>query len=215
MMHVRPGVHVVTTERRYKGKVYRSHLLRRSYREGGKVKKQTVANLTSLGEDVVNVIRQALRGNQVAPVESLFEAVASPHHGHVEAVMRAIKRLGFDNLIASRPSRQRDLVVAMVVARVLVPDSKLATTRWWHTTTLPATLGVTDADEVDLYGAMDWLLKRQDHIEKRLATRHLDNDGLALYDLSSSYFEGTTCPLAALGTTAMGKKESCKSTTGY
>jgi transposase len=117
-----------------------------------------------------------------------------------------MQRLGFENLIASRPSRQRDLVVAMVVARILDPDSKLATTRWWHTTTLPVMLDVADADEDDLYAAMDWLLKSQDRIEKKLAARHLQNDGLALYDLSSSYFEGVTCPLAAFGHNRDGKK---------
>lgn len=201
-----PGVHVVTTERRRNGKTYRSHLLRRSYRENGKVKKQTVANLTSLGEEVVALVRMALRGEQVARVDTLFEAIASPHHGHVEAVRIAMRRLGFAELIASRPSRERDIVIALVAARILEPDNKLATTRWWHGTTLPSDLGVSDADEDDLYGAMDWLLARQDQIEKRLAARHLKNDGLALYDLSSSYFEGVTCPLAALGHSRDDKK---------
>ena len=199
-------MHVVTTSRVYKGKTYRSHLLRRSYREDGKVKKQTIANLTSLGDDVVNLIRKALRGEHVAPVHEVFEAIASPHHGHVQAVLLAMRRLGFQDIIASRPSRQRDLVVAMVVAQILEPDSKLATTRWWHVTTLPAMLGVTDADEDALYDAMDWLLEAQARIEKKLAARHLDNDGLALYDLTSSYFEGVTCPLAALGHNRDGKK---------
>ena len=197
---------MVTTTRRYKGKTYRSHLLRRSYREDGKVKKETVANLTSLGDDLVTLIRRALRGDHVAAADEVFEVVASPHHGHVQAVLLAMRRLGFQDLVASRPSRQRDVVVAMVVAQILEPDSKLATTRGWHLTTLPAMLGVADADEDDLYHAMDWLLARQDRIEKKLATRHLDNNALALYDLSSSYFEGVTCPLAALGYNRDGKK---------
>ena len=107
--------------------------------------------------------------------------------------------LGFDNLIASRCTRERDLVVAMVAARILEPESKLATTRWWHTTTLPGDLGVADATEDDLYAAMDWLLDRQGRIEKKLAARHLEEGGLVLYDLSSSYFEGNACPLAARG----------------
>jgi hypothetical protein len=193
------SVHVVTTERRYKGKIYRSHLLRRSFRERGKVKKETVANLTALGDEVVEIIRAALHGKQMAPVEDIFESIRSPHHGHVKAIRIAMKQLGFDSLIAARPSRERDLVVAMVAARILEPDSKLATRRWWDTTTLPEVLGVTDADEDELYVAMDWLLERQKRIEKKLAARHLKKGGLVLYDLSSSYFEGVTCPLAALG----------------
>jgi len=111
----------------------------------------------------------------------------------------AIRQLGFEKLLSSRPSPERDLVVAMVAARILEPESKLATTRWWHTTTIPDELGVVDATEDDLYQAMDWLLDRQDRIEKKLATRHLKEGGLVLYDLSSSYFEGMACPLAARG----------------
>lgn len=205
-MAERQSVHVVTTERRYKGKIYRSHLLRRSFREQGKVKKKTVANLTTLGDEVVEIIRAALHGKQMAPVEDTFESIRSPHHGHVKAVRIAMKQLGFDSLIGARPSRERDLVVAMVAARILEPDSKLATTRWWNTTTLPEILDVTDADEDDLYAAMDWLLRRQGRIEKKLAARHLKEGGLVLYDLSSSYFEGVTCPLAALGHNRDGKK---------
>jgi transposase len=140
------------------------------------------------------------------PLTEAVEVVASPHHGHVEAVLLAMRHLGLARVIDSRPSRERDLVVAMIAARILAPDSKLATTRWWQDTTLPAILGVEDADEDDLYAAMDWLLKRQGRIEKKLAARHLDNDALALYDLSSSYFEGVCCPLAAFGHNRDGKK---------
>lgn len=200
------SAHVVTTTRRYKGKVYRAHLLRRSYREGGKVKKETIANLTPLGDELVEIIRCALRGEEVAPVERIFEVVCSPHHGHVQAVGMAMKRLGFKQLIASKRSRERDLVVAMVAARILQPDSKLATTRWWHLTTLPDELGVGEATEDDLYAAMDWLVDRQERIEKKLAVRHLRDGGLVLYDLTSSYLEGESCPLAALGHNRDGKK---------
>jgi transposase len=199
-------VHVVTNERRYKDKVYRTHLLRRSFRKDGKVKKETVANLTSLGDKIVGIIRSALRGKQTAPVDELFESLRSPHHGHVKAVRTAMRRLGFDKLLSSRPCRERDLVEAMVAARILEPDSKLATTRWWHTTTLPELLNIVDADEEDLYKAMDWLLARQARIENKLAARHLKEEGLVLYDLSSSYFEGVTCPLAELGYPRDGKK---------
>lgn len=176
-----------------------AYLLRESYRKGGKVKKRTLANLSSLPIDQIEAIRLILRGERVAPVEKLFEVITSLHHGHVEAVLAAMKRLGFDSLLSSRPCRERNLVIAMVAARILKPHSKLAMTRWWHVTTLPEILGVTDATEDDLYDAMDWLFARQGRIEKKLAARHLREDGLVLYDLTSSYFEGTTCPLAALG----------------
>jgi len=198
-MGKRTSAHVVTTTRRYKGRVYHSHLLRRSYREGGTVRKETIANLTPLGDEIVKLIRCALHGEKVAPVDEIFEVVNSHHHGHVQAVRMAMKQLHFEKLIGSQHTRERDLVVAMIIARILHPESKLATTRWWHTTTLAADLDVADATEDNLYQAMDWLLKRQDRIEKKLATRHLREGGLVLYDLSSSYFEGVTCPLAARG----------------
>lgn len=199
-------VHVVTTRRKYKDKVYQSHLLRRSYREGGKVKNETLGNLSHLPDHVIELIRLSLQGERFVPATDRFEVIESKSHGHVQAVLTAMGKLGFQGLLAGRPSRERDLVTAMVAARVLAPASKLATARSWHTTTLPEELGVTDASEDDLYGAMDWLLKRQRKIEKKLAARHLESDGLVLYDLSSSYFEGTTCPLAALGHNRDGKK---------
>jgi hypothetical protein len=181
-------------------------LLREGYRERGKVKNRTLANLSQWPAEQVELLRRVLRGERLAPVDQLFEAVASPHHGHVQAVRLAMQRLAFEPLIASRPSRERALVVALVAARILEPDSKLATTRWWHTTTLPADLGVADADEDALYAAMDWLLGRQARIARKLAARHLQEGGLVLYDLTSSYFEGSTCPLAAFGHDRDGKK---------
>lgn len=174
-------------------------LLREAYREGGKVKKRTLANLSSLSMEQVQAMRRALRGEKLAPADELFEAVASAHHGHVQAVQAAMRRLGLAELIASRPSRERDLVLSMITARVLEPDSKLATTRWWRTTTLPEEFGVVDADEDDLYAALDWLGARQKRIEQKLAGRHLREGGLALYDLTAVSYEGETCPLAALG----------------
>jgi len=180
-------------------------LLRESYREGTKVRKRTLANLSALSTEQVDAIRRTLKGERLVPVAELFEIVRSRHHGHVQAVRAAIKQLGFESLVASRPSRERDLIVAMVIARILEPASKLATTRWWHTTTLPEAFGVADAGEDDLYEALDWLITRQDHIEKKLAARHLKKGGLVLYDLSSSYFEGTKSPLAALGYNRDGK----------
>ncbi|MCH7748425.1 MAG: IS1634 family transposase [Acidobacteria bacterium] len=181
-------------------------LLREGYREGGQVKTRTLANLSKLPEAAVAALRRVLKGDTLITADDAFEAISSHHHGHVQAVLAAMQRLGFAHLIASRPSRQRNLVVAMVAARILAPESKLATTRWWHVTTLPALLGVSDADEDDLYAAMDWVLTRQPRIEKTLAARHLHNDGMALYDLSSSYVEGVTCPLAARGHDRDGKK---------
>jgi transposase len=181
-------------------------LLRESYRDGGKVKKRTLANLSSLAMEQVEAIGAVLKGERLRPVAELFEICASAHHGHVQAVRSAMARLGFEELLASRCSPQRDLVCAMVAARILAPHTKLATTRWWATTTLASDLGVADADEDDLYAAMDWLLDRQAAIEQRLARRHLQPGSLVLYDLTSSYFEGTRCPLARLGHNRDGKK---------
>lgn len=183
-------------------------LLREGYREDGKVKNRTLANLSMLPPEAIEVLRRALKGEKLVSTDELFEIVedGSPAHGHVEAVVTAMKRLSFNSLIAARPSRQRDLVVAMVAARILEPQSKLATTRWWFSTTLPDMLGIGSADEDELYDAMDWVLERQGNIEKKLASRHLEEDGLALYDLTSSYFEGSKCPLAALGYNRDGKK---------
>lgn len=182
-------------------------LLRECYREGKKIIKRTVGNLSSLPMDQVSAIREILKGKTLVAPDKLFTIVegGSRNHGHVEAVLRAIKKLDFEQLLGTRKSRERDLVVAMVVARILEPQSKLATSRWWQTTTLPESLGVSDATEQDLYAAMDWLLTRQGQIEGKLAARHLENNGLALYDLTSSYFEGVTCPLAALGHNRDGK----------
>src|SRR6202521_5291205 len=198
--------HVVTTTRKYKDRVYRTHLLRRSYREGGAVKNETLGNLSHLPDALVEIIRRSLRGETFVPLAQTFEISASRAHGHVQAVAAAMRRLGFAALVASKPCRERDLVLAMVAARILAPHTKLATTRWWHTTTLAEEFGVTDADEDELYEAMDWLLSRQGDIEKKLASRHLRAGGLVLYDLSSSYFEGQCCPLAKRGYNRDGKK---------
>jgi transposase len=198
--------HVVTTTRKYKNRVYRTHLLRRSYREDGKVKNETLGNLSHLPKSLIDIIRRSLQGETFVPVASAFEVLDSRSHGPVQAVALAMQRLGFAALIASRPSRQRDLVCAMVAARIIAPQTKLATTRWWHTTTLAEHFRVTDATEDELYVAMDWLLAGQSRIQKKLAARHLHEDSLVLYDLSSSYFEGKTCPLAQRGYSRDGKK---------
>jgi hypothetical protein len=181
-------------------------LLREGYRAGGKVRNRTLANLSALPMAQVEAMRAVLRGEPLRPISELFEITASAHHGHVQAVRAAMDRLGVARLLAARPSRERDLVYAMVAARIVAPHTKLATTRWWHTTTLAADLGVRAASEDELYAAMDWLLARQGAIEKKLAHRHLTPGSLVLYDLTSSYFEGTTCPLARLGHNRDGKK---------
>lgn len=199
-------VHVVTTTRRYKGRVYTSHLLRRSFRQDGKVRNETLGNLSHLPDAVVDLVRRSLRGEEFVPAGERFEIVASRPHGDIAAVLRAMRRLDVAGLLGARPCREADLVMAMIVARIVAPHTKLATTRWWHSRTLADELGVADADEDDLYGAMDWLLERQDAIERKLADRHLASGGLALYDLTSSYFEGSRCPLAARGYNRDGKK---------
>jgi len=185
-----------------------TYLLRESYREGKKVRKRTIANLSALSDEQIEAIRAVLAGHTVRPVEELWQTTRSRSHGAVQAVRVAMQRLGFESLIASRPGPERDAVCAMVAARVLAPHTKLATTRWWHTTTLAEEYGVADQDETDLYAAMDWLLERQKPIEKKLAARHLSEGALALYDLSSSYFEGNSCPLAKIGYSRDGKRNT-------
>lgn len=200
------AVHVVTTRRTYKGREYTTHLLRRSYREGDKVKNETLGNLSHLPDDVIDLVRRSLKGESFVPANERLEIVASKPHGDVDAVLRAMRRLDFASLLTSRPCGEVDLVIGMVVARIVAPDTKLATTRWWQTCTLAEDLNIGKADEDDVYAAMDWLLERQDAIERKLAARHLKPGGLVLYDLSSSYFEGKCCPLAALGKNRDGKK---------
>jgi transposase len=198
--------HVVTTRRKYKDQVYCTHLLRRSYREDGKVKNETLGNLSHLPDAVIDLIRRSLAGETFVPAGQALEICSSRAHGHVQAVALAMQRLGFASLLASKPCAERDLVAAMVASRILFPATKLATTRLWHTNTLATDFGVADATEDDLYRAMDWLLAGQDRIQKKLAARHLKDDSLVLYDLSSSYFEGSHCPLAKLGYSRDGKR---------
>jgi hypothetical protein len=192
------SVHVVTTRRHYKDKVYETTLLRRSYREGGKVKSETVGNLSHLPPEAIAAIRQILKGEQLVAAGSQAEVGRSLPHGHVALVWQAARQLGLPGLLGP-PGRQRDLTLALIVARVLRPASKLATTRWWHDTTLAEDLGVAGASTDEVYTAMDWLGQRQERIERQLARRHLEAGGLALFDLSSSYVEGHHCELAARG----------------
>jgi transposase len=198
--------HVVTTTRRYKDRVYCTHLLRRSYREDGKVKNETLGNLSHLNDSLIDLIRRSLKGETFVSTDQAFEISSSRAHGHVQAVSLAMQRLGFASLLATKACPERDLVCAMVASRIICPATKLATTRLWHTSTLATEFGVAGATEDDLYAAMDWLLVGQDRIQKKLAARHLKEDALVLYDLSSSYFEGSHCPLAKLGYSRDGKR---------
>jgi len=165
-------------------------LLREAWREGKRIRKRTLANLTHWPSEKLEALTRLLRNEPLVSAQDAFIVERSLPHGHVEAILGTIKKLGIDELIASRRSRERDLVIGMIAERLIHPCSKLATTRLWHATTLAEELGVADADEEDLYEAMDWLLDRQDRIEKRLAARHLSEGSLVLYDVTSSYYEG-------------------------
>src|SRR3954451_13219686 len=199
------AVHVAKVTNTLKGVTYTSYYLRRTFRHEGKVRHETLGNLSDLPDHVIDMLRRCLKGETFVPAAEAFRITRSLPHGHVEAVLTMIRKLGLDYLIASEPSRRRDLVVAMIAERLLFPCSKLANTRHWHDTTLAEELGVADATEDQLYDAMDWLLERQPAIETKLAKRHLTDGALVLYDVTSSYYEGKTCPLARFGHARDGK----------
>ena len=200
-------MHISVIKSVQNGKVYHSKLLRSSYRDdNGRVQKKTLANLSHLPDQAIDLLKAQLAGRSLVDPSDLFAIVRSPAHGPVQAVLEACRRLGLPRLLASQPSRQRDLVCAMIAARIIKPHTKLATSRWWHSTTLPDYFDIRHATAEDLYDALDWLLQRQHRIQGKLARRHFSNDGLVLLDLSSSYFEGSTCPLARYGYNRDGKK---------
>ena len=182
-------------------------LLREGRREGKKVHKRTLANLTHWPKDKIERLRRVLKNEPLVHPDQLFVIERSLPHGHVELLLEAIRQLKLPALIDPRPSPKRDRVLAMIVQRLLHPASKLATTRLWHTTTLAEELSLEDTDEDDLYEAMDWLLERQDRIERKLAKRHLAEGDPVLYDVSSSYYEGQTCPLMQFGHNRDGKRD--------
>jgi DDE family transposase len=197
------AMHVATTRRHYVGKdgqarVYETHLLRRSFRDGEKVRNETLANLSHLPAEAIAAIRAVLAGDHLVVAGDGFVLEQSRPHGHVAAVHAMARRLGFPGLLGE-PGRMRDVAFALLIARVVRPGSKLATRRWWADTTLAADLGVADASRDEVYAALDWLAAHQDGIETRLAARHLAAGGLALFDLSSSWVTGRRCPLAAFG----------------
>ena len=174
-------------------------LVRESYRQNGKVKKRTVANITKWPQNAIIALKAAFQGKELVPKDELFKIAESKPHGHVELVLGAIRTLGLDRIISSRPSRTLNCVLAMIAERIIHPCSKLATTRLWHSTTLAQELNVEDVEVTELYDSLDWLLKRQPTIEKKLAKRHLNEEDIILYDVSSSYYEGSSCPLARWG----------------
>jgi len=176
-----------------------TYLLRESYRENGKVKNRTLANLSHLPKSQIELIARVLRGEPLVPIDDAFRITQSLPDGHVQAVLDMIRHLELPRLIASRPSRQRDLIVALIAQRILDPSSKLAATRLWKQTTLAEQLGVVDAEVDEVYEALDWLLARQPRIENKLARRHLADGGHVLYDVSSSSYTGRMCVLAQFG----------------
>jgi transposase len=202
-------VHVARIRACKKGRQYETVLLRHSYRQDGRVRHLTVAKLTNLQPDLVNVIERACRGEALVGVGEAFSIQRSLPHGHVAAVLGSLREIGLDKLIAARRSPKRDAVLAMIAQRILDPAPKLATARALHADTaqnsLGECLGLGDVDEDDLYEAMDWLLTQQQKIEQSLAKKHLKDGALVLYDLTSTYFEGRTCPLAKHGYSRDGK----------
>ena len=207
-------MHVARNRRTYVAKsgerrVYESVLVRRTYRDGGKVRHETLANLSALPAGAVSAIEATLKGERLVPAGQAVTITASVPHGHVAAVHAMAKKLGLPALLGPA-GRARDLALSLIISRVVRPGSKLSTLIWWDDTTLGADLGVTEASTDDIYAAMDWLEHRQDAIEAELARRHLAPEAnpsrMALFDLSSSWLEGTRCPLAARGYSRDGKK---------
>lgn len=194
-------VHVATTRRVYKGKTYETHLLRRTYREDGKVKHQTLGNLSHLPSDLIDTIRRRLRGES-GPKET-WTIVRTLPHGHVAAALGALRNLDLERLLGAQRCRGRDVVVAMIVARILSPGSKLATARRLREETASSSLafelGLEDVADKELYEAMDWLGTRQSQIEDKLAKRHLQDGTLVLYDVSGSYYTGRRSELVQFG----------------
>ena len=191
------SIHVVTIRRHYKDKVYENHLLRRSYREDGKVKNETVGNLSHLPGHLIEIIRRSLKGEAFLGSAEALEVVRSLPHGDAAAVYAQARALGLPEILGPA-CRERELALALICARVLRPASKLASGRYLADTSLGQDLEVSAGDSDALYAALDWLGARQDAIERTLAGRHLAPGGLVLFDLSSSYLTGTHCPLACL-----------------
>jgi hypothetical protein len=208
------AMHVVTSRRRHKNREYQTTLVRRSYREGDRVRKQTLANLSHLPPEAIDAVRRVLRGETLIAAGEALQIERSLPHGHVAGVLGVLRDLDLERLLSRQRCRERDLCVALICQRVLAPGSKLSATRRFAQSTLAEQLELGAVSERELLGAMDWLLARQDRIERALARRHLAGDGYVLYDLSSGYLEGRCCPLAALGYSRDGKRGSLQITYG-
>jgi hypothetical protein len=202
------SAHVATIKTKGKGgQIYTSQLLRRSYRDAqGKVRHENLGNLSHLPIEIIEAIRAMLAGRRLVDLDEDFEIVRSLPHGHVAAVLGVLRALDLERLLGRERCRERDLVVAMIVQRLIGPGSKLSATRRFGQTTLAEELGLGEVKEAELLAAMDWLLERQERIERTLARRHLAGEGFVLYDLSSSYLEGRCCPLASRGYSRDGRK---------
>jgi hypothetical protein len=203
-----PAMHVVTSRRRHGDREYETTLVRRSYRDGDRVRKQTLANLSHLPPEAIDAVRRVLRGETLVAAGEALRVERSLGHGHVAAVLGVLRDLDVERLLSRGRSRERDLCVAMICQRLLAPGSKLSATRRFSQSTLADELRLGTVSERELLGAMDWLLERQDRIERTLARRHLSADGYVLYDLSSSYVEGRCCALAQIGYSRDGKRGS-------
>ena len=198
--------HVATIRTKGKGGTeYTSYLLRRSYREGGKVRHENLGNLSHLPLPVIDAIRKMLQGRVLVDLDDSLQIESSLPHGHLAAVLAVLRQLDLERLLARERCSERDLAVAMICQLVIGPCSKLSMTRRFHQTTLAGELSLGEVTERELLGAMDWLAERQQRIENTLAKRHLTDGGFVLYDLSSSYVEGRCCPLAKLGHSRDGK----------
>lgn len=199
MKKKRPAMHVAKIERRHGERTYTSWLVRRSFREGQRVRHETLANLSKLPAEAIEAVGRILQGESLLPSAEALRIERSLPHGHVAAVLGTLRALGLERLIAKEPSRERGLCVAMICQRLLRPGSKLSATRQFALTSLGEQLAVSGAGEAELLAAMDWLLARKERIEAALARRHLAGADFVLYDLSSSHVEGRACPLAAFG----------------
>jgi transposase len=200
------AMHVAKIVRKHGDRTYVSYLLRQSYRQDGQVKHRTLGNLSHLPQRLIDLVSRSLQGETFLNSDEVVRTLASKPHGHVEAILTTFGKLNLEGLLGSRASRQRSLILALIAQRLLFPCSKLASLRYWSTTTLADELEVGDASSDELYRALDWLVARQGAIERKLAKRHLQEGGVVLYDVSSSFYEGHTCSLAHHGHDRDGKK---------
>ena len=176
-----------------------TYLLREAKREGKKIIKKTIANLSDWSLDKIEQFKAILKGEKLISPKNDFKIIKSRPYGHIAAVLGTIRNIGLENIIASRRTRERDIITALIVERLLHPASKLATSRILQDSALFEDLNLKDVSTTEIYTALDWLHDRQELIENKLAKKHLIEGGMALYDVSSSYYEGTKCPLAKLG----------------